>query len=122
MNWSATAVSGLLLGMVIVWCVLLVRMLRVPPGVGRAVRVLEGQGIIVALNGLVVVAARLWPTYPYPYAFSVRYFLSVTVPYAMFHGLPFLLFFFLTMLPAILALAQARARRQRPPSRPALGG
>ena len=96
-NWSATAVSGLLLAMAIVWCVLLFRMLRVPPGVGRAVRVLEGQGIIVALNGLVIVAARLWPTYPFPYAFSVSYFLSVTVPYAMFHGLPFLLFLSLTM-------------------------
>jgi hypothetical protein len=54
-------------------------------------------------------------------AFTLRHFLFSTLPYAVFNGLPFLLFFVLTSLPAILALVQASARH-RPPSRPVWGG
>ena len=84
-------------------------------------RVLEGQSAIFLLNALIVVAARLWPTYPTPYLYTWRNFLFGTLPYAVFKGLPFLLFFVLTALPAILALVKVRAR-SRPPSRPAVGG
>jgi hypothetical protein len=83
--------------------------------------VLEGQLVIFLLNGLTVVVARLWPTHPHPYTFTWRHFLFITLPYAAFNGMAFLLFFVLTTLPAILAMVQARARRQ-PPSRPVLGG
>ncbi len=108
--------------MAIVWAALLVRTMRTPFGLARIVRVLQGQVVIFVLNGLVVVAARLWPTHPYPYPFNLRYLVSITLPYALFHGLPYLAFFVLTSLPAALSLLQMRTRRQRPPSRPALGG
>ena len=120
-GWSATTTSLLSLTMGLVWAALLVRTLRTPSGTARIGRVLEGQVVIFLLNGLTVVVARLWPTYPYPYPFTWRYFLFVTLPYAFFSGLPFLLFFALTSLPAVLALVQTRTRR-RPPSRPVWGG
>ena len=120
-GWSPAALSLLGLGMALVWAALLVRTLRTPSGVDRIWRVLEGQALIFLLNGLTVVVARLWPTYPYPYPFTARHFFFFTLPYAFFNGLPFLLFFALTSLPGVLALVQARARR-RPPSRPVLGG
>lgn len=120
-DWDAAALSLLGLGMALAWAVLLMRTLRTPSNAGRIVRVLEGQVVIFLLNGLVVAAARLWPTYPYAYPFTWRYFLFATLPYAVYKGLPFFLFLVLTSLPAILALVQTRARR-RPPSRPVLGG
>ena len=79
------------------------------------------QVVIFLLNSLTVVVARLWPMHPHPYPFTLRHFLFSTLPYAVFNGLPFLLFFVLTSLPAILALVQASARH-RPPSRPVWGG
>jgi hypothetical protein len=118
-GWSAAAFHLLGLGMALVWVALLARTLRTPSGTARIVRVLEGQVTIFLLNGLVVTVARLWPTYPYPYPFTWRYFLSVTVPYAIYHGLPFLLFFVLTSLPAILALVQRIRARRPPPTRTA---
>jgi hypothetical protein len=120
-GWSPWAVSLLSLGMTIVWAGLLARTLRTPPGVTRIARALEGQAIVLTLNGLTVVVARLWPTYPSPYPYTLQYFAFITLPYALFHGLPYLLFFMLTSLPAALSLLQARARRQ-PPSRPVMGG
>jgi hypothetical protein len=45
----------------------------------------------------------------------------LTLPYAFLSGLPLVLFFALTSLPAVLALVQTRARR-RPPSHPVWGG
>lgn len=120
-DWSAATLNLLSLGMMLVWAALLVRTLRTPSGMARIGRVLEGQAIIFLLNGLTIVVARLWPTYPDPYPFTARHFFFVTLPYAFFSGLPFLLFFALTSLPAILALVQARARRP-PPSRPVWGG
>ena len=125
-GWSSTALSLLGLGMALAWAVLLARTLRTPYGKARIAKVLEGQAIIFLLNGLTVVVARLWPTYPYPYPFTWRYLLFVTLPYATFSSLPFLLLFILTSLPAILALVQrvstSRHTRRRPPSRPAWGG
>jgi len=120
-GWGMAILSLLSLGMSFVWAVLLVRTLRTPYGKARIGRVLGGQVIIFLLNGFTVVVARLWPTYPYPYPFTLRHFLFFTLPYAFFSGLPFLLFFALTSMPAILALLQMRARR-RPPSRPVWGG
>ena len=130
-GWSATALSMLSLGMALVWAVLLVRTLRTPSsskghsdgapsGIARVGKVLEGQVIVFLLNGLTIVVARLWPTYPQPYPFTWRHFLIFTLPYALYKGLPFLLFFALTSLPAVLALVQKRVRRQ-PPSRPVWG-
>jgi hypothetical protein len=120
-GWGATVLGLLGLGMALVWAALLARTLRTPSGTARIGRVLEGQVVVFLLNGLTVVVARLWPTYPDPYPFTWRHFLFFTLPYALFNGLPFLLFFALTSLPAVLALVQARARR-RPPSRPVWGG
>lgn len=115
-GWNTATLSLLGLGMTLVWAALLARTLRTPSGTARISRVLEGQVAIFLLNGLVVAAARLWPTYPYPYPFTWRYFLFTTLPYAIYHGLPFLLFFVLTSLPAILALAQRVRARHRPPT------
>ena len=120
-GWSATALNLLGLGMALAWAALLVRTLRTPSKMARIGKVLEGQATIFLLNGLTVVVARLWPTHPHPYPFTMRHFLFATLPYAVFNGLPFLLFFVLTSMPAILALIQVRARR-RPPSRPVRGG
>ncbi len=118
-GWGTPALSLLGFGMTLVWVALLARTLYTPSGMARIARALEGQAIIVLLNGLIVTAARLWPTYPYAYPFTWHYFLTVTIPYAVYHGLPFLLFFMLTALPAILAwLGRIRARRQ-PPTRTA---
>jgi len=119
-GWSVTTLSWLSLGMAAVWAVLLVRLLRTPSGIARIGRVLEGQAIVFLLNGMTIVVARMWPTYPHPYPFTWRHFLVFTLPYAIYKGLPFLLFFALTSLPAVLALLQARVRR-RPPSRPVVG-
>ena len=119
-GWSAAALSLLSLGMAVIWAALLLRTLRTPSGVARMGRVLEGQAIVFLLNGLTITVARLWPTYPYPYPFTWRHFLIFTLPYAFYKGLPFLLFFALTSLPAVLAFMQARVRRQ-PPSRPVVG-
>jgi hypothetical protein len=120
-GWSPAVLSGLGVGAAVVWAGLLVRTLRTPSGATRIARVLEGQIVILLLHILTIVAARLWPTYPVPYPFTLRYFLLVTLPYALFKGMPLLLFFVLTSLPGILALAKARAR-SRPPSQPATGG
>jgi len=125
-GWSSTVLSLLGLGMALAWAVLLARTLRTPYGKARIAKALEGQAIVFLLNGLTVVVARLWPTYPYPYPFTWRYFAFVTLPYATFSSLPFLLLFILTSLPAILALVQrmstSRRAGRRPPSRPAWGG
>jgi hypothetical protein len=120
-GWSTTALNLLSLGVALAWTALLARTLRTPSKAARIARVLEGQTVIFLLNAAIVVVARLCSAFPYPYPYTWRHFLTVTVPYAVFNGLPFLLFFMLTSLPAILALAQARTRR-RPPSRPALTG
>lgn len=120
-GWGTTALNLLGLGMALVWVALLMRTLRTPSKMARIGRVLEGQVVIFLLNGLTVVVARLWPTHPHPYPFTLHHFLFATLPYAVFSGLPFLLFFVLTSLPAILALVQSRAHR-RPPSRPVRGG
>jgi hypothetical protein len=119
-GWSPAALHTIGLGMALVWAMLLVRTLRTPSKAARIGRVLEGQVIVFFLNGFTVVAARLWPTHPFPYSFTLRGFLLGTLPYAVFNGMPFLLFFVLTSLPAILALVQARTRRG-PPSRPVVG-
>jgi hypothetical protein len=119
-DWGTTVLNLIGLGMALVWAALLVRMLRKPSKMARIAKVLEGQGIIFLLNCLIVVVARLWPTYPFPYPYTWRYFLFPTLPYAIYHGLPFLMFFVLTSLPAILALVQMTVRR-RPPSRPVRG-
>jgi hypothetical protein len=116
-GWSAPAQTILGLVMALAWAVLLVRTLRTPSRLARITRVLEGQGIVFVLNVMTIAVARLWPTYPYPYPFTLRHFVFTTLPYALYHGLPFLLFFVLTSLPSVLALIQARTRH-RPPSRP----
>jgi hypothetical protein len=84
-------------------------------------RALESQGILFLLNTLTIAAARLWPTYPSPYAFTPKLFVLGTLPYALYHGLPYLLFSVLTALPAISALVQTQTQR-RPPSRPVWSG
>ena len=119
--WNPAAVSTLALGMTVVWTVLLARTLRTPSGQRRIARALESQGSVFLLNTLTVATARLWPTYPSPYPFTVNYFFLATLPYAVFHGLQYVLFTVLTALPAILALAQTYAQR-RPPSRPIWSG
>jgi hypothetical protein len=111
-GWSAAALGLLGLGMAVSWALLLIRTLRTPSGTARIWKVLEGQAVVFLLNGLTAIVARLWPTHPYPYPFTWRYFLSVTVPCVTFKGLPFVLFFVLTSLPAVLALVQTRARRR----------
>lgn len=97
------------------------RALRTPSKTARIGKVLQKQLPIFLLNTLTIVAARLWPTYPYPYPYTWSYFLLTTVPYAIFNGLPFLLFSVMTCLPALAALAQTVFRRQ-PPSRPLASG
>jgi hypothetical protein len=96
-------------------------MLRTPPGTARIIRALESQGPIVLLNLLIVVVARIWPTHPSPYPFTLDHFVRITLPYSLFRGPPFLLFSLLTTLPALLALTQAQARRP-PPSHRAWSG
>jgi hypothetical protein len=120
--WSATTLAILELGIAAIWAALLIRTLRTPPGISRISRALQGQVIILAGSVLVIVAARLWPTYPFPYPFSLRHFIFLTVPYGIYSGLPFLLFMLLTSLPALLSLTRARARRQQPPSRQVWSG
>jgi hypothetical protein len=100
---------------------LLVRLLRTQSGRKRIVAALEHQGILFLLNILVVIVARLWPTHPSPYPFSLQYFVLATLPYSLYHGLPYLMFTVLTSLPAISALVQSQTRRG-PPSRPVLSG
>jgi hypothetical protein len=120
-GWGTAVTTGLGLGMAAAWTGLLVRLLRTPSGRRRIARALEGQGLIFVLNTLTVVVARLWPTYPAPYSFSWRYLLLVTLPYGLYHGLPYLLFTVLTALPAISTLVRPSGRRG-PPSRPAWSG
>jgi hypothetical protein len=120
-GWSTTATTLLGLGMAAVWVGLLVRLLRTPSGRRRITTALEHQGLIFLFNTLTVVVARLWPTHPSPYLFSLEYFVVATLPYSLFSGLPYLLFTVLTSLPAILALVQSQTRRG-PPSRPVLSG
>lgn len=120
-GWSPATLNVLGLALTAFWSVLLVRALRTPPGRRRIGRVLSGQAVIFALNVLVIAAARLWPTHPYPYRFSASYFVFTTLPYSIYSGLPFLLFGLLTSLPAILAFVRSYVR-QRPPSRPVTSG
>ena len=117
MGWNAIPLNPLGLVAVFAWIVLLARTLRTPSKMSRIGTVLQGQMAIFLLNGLAIVAARLWPTYPYPYPYTLRYFFFTTLPYAIYHSLPFLLFFVLTSMPALVALAQTLIRH-RPPSRP----
>jgi hypothetical protein len=120
-GWSQMTHRLLSLIMVAVWTALLIRTLRTPSKLPRIKRVLQGQVIIFLFNGLTLVVARLWPTHPFPYSFTLRNFLLGSLPFSILNGLPFLLFFVLTSLPAIFALVQIRTRR-RPPSRPVFGG
>jgi hypothetical protein len=120
-GWAIPGILSLSLAMAVVWALLLVWTLRTPSGQARISRSLQSQAIILTLNVLTVVTARLWPSYPYPYAFDPRYFVLLTVPYALLHGLPYLLFTTLTSLPAISALLNDYLHRQ-PPSRPVLSG
>jgi hypothetical protein len=116
-GWSNSTLVGLGSIMSLVWAALLIHVLRSMPGIARIIRAIKGQGITVLLNGLVILAARLWPTHPVPYPFTPGHFVRVTLPYSLVYGPPLLLFSLLTTLPALLALIQSQAR-QRPPSRP----
>lgn len=116
-GWSTGGIWILGLGMAAVWVMLLVRILRTPSGRARILRALESQAILFLLNTLLIAAARLWPTYPSPYPFTLRYFVLITLPYGLYQALPYFLFTVITSLPAIMALLQAQTRRQ-PPSRP----
>lgn len=120
--WNPTALTLLGFGVAGIWIGLLIRTLRTPPGTTRIAKALQGQVIVLAANALVIVAARMWPTYPFPYPFSLRHLIFLTIPYGIYTGLPFLLFMLLTSLPALMSLIQARARRQQPPSRQAWSG
>ncbi|MBN1580976.1 MAG: hypothetical protein JXA89_09765 [Anaerolineae bacterium] len=120
--WSPTTIAILGLGIASIWAALLIRTLRTPPGLVRISKALQGQGIIFGINALIIVAARLWPTYPFPYPFSLQHFVFLTIPYGIYSGLPFLLFMLLTSLPALLSLIKARARQQKPPSREVWNG
>ncbi|MFL7794027.1 MAG: hypothetical protein AB8I69_17930 [Anaerolineae bacterium] len=117
MGWDTLPLNPIGLVAVFAWMVLLARTLRTPSKMARIGKALQGQVAIFLLNALAIVAARLWPTYPYPYPYTLRYFFLTTLPYAIYHSLPFLLFFVLTSMPALVALAQTLIRR-RPPSRP----
>jgi hypothetical protein len=121
MGWNTLRLNPFGLVAVFAWIALLARTLRTPSKMARIGKVLQGQVAIFLLNGLVIVSARLWPTYPYPYPYTLRYFLLTTMPYAIYHSLPFLLFFVMTSMPALVALAQMLIRR-RPPSRPLASG
>jgi hypothetical protein len=121
MGWHVLPLSLSTLVMTFPWIALLARTLRTPSKTARIGKVLQGQSAIFLLNTLTVVAARLWPTYPYQYPYTWSYFLLTTIPYAIYHGLPFLLFFVMTSLPALAALAQT-VFRHRPPSRPLISG
>jgi hypothetical protein len=116
-GWNPMTIALLGLSMSGIWMALLVRTLRTPPGLPRISRALQGQIAIFCASVLVIIAARLWPTYPFPYPFSLSHFVFLTIPYGIYSGLPFLLFMILTSLPALLSLIQARARQQQPPSR-----
>ena len=120
-GWHALPLSLPTLVMTCAWVTLLVRTLRTPSKTARIGKVLQGQLAIFFLNTLTIVAARLWPTYPYRYPYTWSYFILATVPYAIYHGLPFLLFFVMTSLPALAELAETIFRRQ-PPSRPLVSG
>ena len=120
-GWGPAVTTLLGLWMAALWKGLLIRLLRTPSGRRRIARALEHQGLIFLLNALTVVVARLWPSYPAPYPFSWSYLFLVTLPYGLYHGLPYLLFGVLTALPAISALMQPPGRRG-PPSRPVLSG
>jgi|GEM_PF-5359700 len=120
-GWSAATLNGLTLAISAVWAALLIRSMRTPPGRQRIGHMLFAQAVIFLLNVFTVAAARLWPTHPYPYHFSLRYFVFTTLPYSIYNGLPFLLFGLLTLLPAILAFVRWYIR-QRPPSRPVTSG
>jgi hypothetical protein len=120
-SWGTPAILGLSMAMAIFWAVLLVRTLRTPSGRTRIARSLQAQATLFALNVLTVIVARLWPSYPYPFALDPRTIVLFTVPYALLHGLPYLLFTALTCLPAISALLKDTVRRQ-PPSRPVPSG
>jgi hypothetical protein len=121
MGWQTLPLNPLGLAMVCTWAVFLARTLRVPSKRARISRVLQSQAAILMINGLTIVAARLWPTYPYPYPYTLSYFLLTTLPYAIFHSLPFMIFFVMTSLPALIALTQPFLQRQ-PPSRPLVSG
>ena len=120
-GWSTTAFALVGLGMAVAWSALLTRTLRTPSGRPRIANALEHQAIIFCLNTLTVVVARLWPTNAFPYPYTVDYFFQGTVPYALYHGLPYLLFTLLTSLPAITALVRSYTQ-QHPPSRPLVSG
>jgi hypothetical protein len=120
-GWSGSSLTVLGVSMSLAWAALLVYILRSAPGRARIIRAIKGQGITVLLNALTILAARLWPTHPFPYPFTSNHFVRVTLPYTLFHGPPLLLFSLVTILPALLALMQSQAR-QRPPSRPVRSG
>jgi hypothetical protein len=115
--WSPPTIVALGLGIASMWTILLTRTLRTPSGIARTSKALQGQAIILIANVLAIACARLWPTYPYPYPFSISHLVFLTVPYGIYASLPFLLFMLLTSLPALLSLFRARARQQQPPSR-----
>jgi hypothetical protein len=120
-GWSTTAFTLIGLGMAVTWAVLLTRTLRTPSGRPRIASALEHQGIIFVLNTMTIVVARLWPTNLFPYPYTTDYFFRGTVPYALYNGLPYLLFTLLTALPAIAALVHSYTQRQ-PPSRSVFSG
>jgi hypothetical protein len=121
-GWSTTAMLALSVSMALAWISLLARTLRTPSGRARIVRALGSQGALFLLNTLTVAAARFWPTYPSPYPFTLQYLLLVTLPYATFHALPYVLFMMLTSLPALTALIRDRMQHRQPPSRPVWSG
>lgn len=113
-GWSVGGLRILSWGMAAAWILLLVRILRTPSGRARILRALESQGLLFLANTLLVAAARLWPTYPFPYPYTWQYFFVVTLPYGLYHGLPYFMFTVITSLPAISALLQAQTRRPPP--------
>jgi hypothetical protein len=117
-SWPQSTLSLLSVATTAVWVCLLARTLRTPSGRARVARALGAQVVVFALNTLLVVAARLWPTHPAPYPYTVEFFVGATLPYGLINGLPYLLFALLTSLPAIVELARKGVER-RPPSRPA---
>jgi hypothetical protein len=117
-GWTQGTLSLLSTATTLAWVYLLAHMLRTPSGQARIGRALGGQVVVFALHTLLVVAARLWPTYPAPYPYTVEFFVKATLPYGLINGLPYLLFALLTSLPAIVELARTRAEHG-PPSRPA---
>lgn len=119
-QWGAPALTLLGLSTVCLWALLLTRVLRTCSGVSRIIKGLQAQLAIMALNLAVIVAARLWPTHPFPYSFTWRHLVFLTIPYGIYKGMPCFLFFIIASMPALLALLQQSSQR-RPPLRPLQG-